>query len=129
MTRNKLLIAVGVLVAVFAAGFLPQYMRSRDFEEQLTHRTRELEQAQLLNLVGEAYVHAAQKNFGLASQTSTQFFNRMREVADAHPDRAAGFQEILARRDKVTAALAKADPAALGDLEDIYLKTRALTAQ
>lgn len=125
MSRNRLLIAAVVLVAVFAAGFLPQYLRCQDLHEQLTLRTQELEQAQLQNLVGEAYVHAAQKNFGLASQTSTQFFNRLREVADAHPDRAARYQEILARRDKVTAALAKADPGALGDLEDIYLKTRA----
>jgi hypothetical protein len=64
----------------------------------------------------------------LAAQTSTQYFNRLREVADAHPDRAQAYQEILARRDKVTAALAKGDLAALGELEDIYLKTRALAA-
>lgn len=72
--------------------------------------------------IGRVYLEVNQKNFGLASQESTQFFDRVRTVSgsEADPGRKAYLQEALAARDQITAALAKGDPSALPAVQDLF---------
>jgi hypothetical protein len=83
----------------------------------------------LRDLIGLLYVQANQKNYGLAAETGTRFFNRVREVANQAQDatRRKALEDLLAPRDKVTAEFAKGDPAVMGDVQDLFAKTRQVT--
>jgi hypothetical protein len=41
--------------------------------------------------------------------------------------RRKSLEDLLAPRDRITAQLAKGDPAVTGDLQDLFIKTRAAT--
>jgi hypothetical protein len=122
--KNKAIVAAAVVVAVFLLGFLPQYMKANRLDGELRTTRQQLEGAELRDLIGLAYLQASQKNFGLASETTSRFFNRAREVAAGRKP----IEDLTAPRDKITAALAKGDPAAINDLQDLFLKTRQATA-
>ena len=126
---NKVIIAAVVLVLVFLAGFVPQYAK-------VNHLGAELRQAQLVNasaelrdLVGLAYFQANQKNYGIAAGTIAQLFNRVRELANQAPDASSRktYENLLDSRDKITAQLAKGDPGVMGDLQDLFVRTRKAT--
>jgi hypothetical protein len=80
-------------------------------------------------LIGLAYLQANQKNYGLAAETTARFFNRVREVAHQTPDgsRRKSLEDLLAPRDRITAQLAKGDPAVIADLQALFIQTRAAT--
>jgi hypothetical protein len=122
--KNKAIVAAAALVVVFLVGFLPQYMKASRLEGELRTSQQQLEGAELRDLIGLAYLQASQKNFGLASETTSRFFNRSREIAAGRKP----IEDLSASRDKITAALAKGDPAAINDLQDLFLKTRQATA-
>jgi hypothetical protein len=129
--RNKLLIWAIVLVAVFLVGFLPPYIRCRGVESELARTSEQLDHARLLNLAGLAYMQAVQKNYGLASETSTAFFNRAREVADqasTAPERRKVLEEVMGARDRIISGLAKGDPAVLDQMQEIFVKIQPVTA-
>jgi hypothetical protein len=85
--------------------------------------------AELRDLIALAYVQANQKNYGLAADTGSLFFNHVRDVANQTQDanRRKALEDLLAMRDKVTAELAKGDAAVIGDLQDLFTKTRQAT--
>ena len=86
--------------------------------------------AQLRDLAGLAYLQASQKDYGLASATSTSFFNRTREVANQTPDSSGRkpLEDLLSLRDQITGELAKGDPGVVSDLQTLLVKTRQATA-
>ena len=127
--KNKIIVAAIVLIAVFFLGFVPQYVKVNRLENELRQSREETAGAELRDLIGFAYVQASQKNYGLAAETSSRFFNRVREVANQTQDanRRKGLEDLLALRDSVTAALAKGDAAVMGDLQQLFVKARQLT--
>jgi hypothetical protein len=117
------------LVAVFLLGFVPQYIKANRLETELRQFRQEIAGDQLRDLIGLAYVQANQKNYGLAAETSSRFFGRVREMANqtqAASSRKA-LEDLLALRDKVTAELAKGDATVMGDLQELFVKTRQAT--
>lgn len=124
---KKVGIAALVIVAVFLAGFVPQSLKRSSAETELNAARRANREAQARDLAAFALVQASQKNFGLAAQTSTEFFARLQQLASEQAGNKA-FDDILGYRDKVTAELAKGDAAVLGDLQTVYLKIRTATA-
>jgi hypothetical protein len=124
---KKVGIAALVIVAVFLAGFVPQSLKRASLETELNDARRANREAQARDLAAYALVQASQKNFGLAAQTSTDFFGRLQQLASEETGNKA-FTDILGYRDKITGELAKGDPAAVGDLQAVYLKTRAATS-
>jgi len=137
MNPRTVLIAGGsAAVVVFLLGFIPQYLKSRGLESQLAaaHESLAVEHAKsqlddLSLLVGYVYLEAELKNYGVASQYSTRFFNRVRAMADQHqnPDRQAFLQASLAKRDSITAGLAKGDPGIVAAIQDLFQSTLAAT--
>ena len=127
--KNKTLVAAIALITVFLVGFVPQYVKVNRLENELRQSRQEATGAELLDLIGFAYVQASQKNYGLAAETSSRFFNRVREVANQTQDanRRKGLEDLLALRDSVTAALAKGDASVMGDLQQLFVKTRQVT--
>jgi hypothetical protein len=137
MMNWKTLLIVGgsLVVAAFLLGFVPQYRKVKDLEDQLDSTRHELkleqsklQMADLSLLIGLVYVEANLKNFGLAGQHSTKFFDRVRTMAgsETDPNRKAFLQEALSRRDAITAGLAKGDPSTLPAVQDLF--QRALKA-
>ena len=128
--NNKVIVAAIAVIVVFLLGFVPQYVKVNRLESELRTARQEGAGAQLRDLIGLAYVQANQKNFGLAAESSSRFFGRVREAANQTQDAASrkSLEDLLALRDKVTAELAKGDAAAMGDLQDLFVKTRQATA-
>jgi len=127
--RNKIIVAAIALVAVFLLGFVPQYVKASRLENDLRQTREAYAGADLRDLVAFAYLQANQKNYGLAAATCGQFFSRVREVANGAQDagRRKALADLLAPRDRITAELAKGDAAVVGDLQDLFTKTRSAT--
>jgi len=127
--QNKIIVAAIALIAVFLVGFVPQYVKAIRLESELRQSRQDAAGAEIRDLIGLAYVQASQKNYGLAAETSSRFFNRVREVANQTPDanRRKAQENLLALRDKITAELAKGDAAVIGDLQELFVKTREST--
>ena len=121
--QNKIIVAAVALIAVFLVGFVPQYAKAVRLESELRQSRQDAAGAAMRDLIGLAYVQASQKNYGLAAETSSRFFNRVRELANQTPD--ANRRKAL--RDKITAELAKGDAAVMGDLQELFVKTREST--
>ena len=127
----KTIVVVGVLLIVaFLAGFLPSYAKEKRLENELRTARQENRMAQLRDLACLAYLQVGQKDYGLAAGTSTRFFDRTREVANQTPESDAkkALEDLLGLRDKITSELAQGDPAALGDLQALLVRTRQATA-
>ena len=124
--KNRVIVVFILLIIVFLAGFVPQYLKVKRLENDLAVARQENSLAQLRDLAALTFVQASQKNYGLAAGTSTQFFSRTREMADRAPDANGrkALEDLLASQDKITAELAKGDPGALGDLQVLFEKTR-----
>jgi hypothetical protein len=124
--KNRIIVVIILLVAAFLAGFVPQYIKVKRLENELSVARQESALAELRDLAGLAFVQTSQKNYGLAAATSNRFFTRTREVANQLPDanERKALEDLLASQDKITAELAKGDPAALADLQALFDMTR-----
>jgi outer membrane murein-binding lipoprotein Lpp len=127
--NNKVVISAIVLVVVFLAGFVPQYAKVNRLEAELRQAQMGNTSAELRDLAGLAYIQASQKNYGIAAETAARFFNRVREAANQTPDGNARktYEDLLISRDKIAAQLAKGDAGVMGDLQDLFVKTRKVT--
>lgn len=127
--KNRIIAVTVALIAVFLLGFVPQYLRANRLTEELRRARQESAGSDLRDLIGVAYVRANQKNYGLAADTASRFFNRTREIANQtqEPSRQKALEDILALRDKVTSELAKGDAAAMPDLQELFMKTQQAT--
>jgi hypothetical protein len=129
MGRKTILFEGAALVLAAFLGFLPQYMKSRDLEHELSSMRQELasEGAQIQGddldlLIGYVYLQTSQKNYGLASESSTKFFDRVRAMAGqvSDPNRQKFLQAALSKRDAVIAGLAKGDPGTAADVQELF---------
>lgn len=127
--KNTILVAGIALVAGFLIGFIPQYARSHRLDNQLGEARLVNAGGQLRDLAGLTYVEANQKNYGLAAGTSSRLFARAREVANEVPDPSEkkAIEDLQSFRDRITAALAKGDAGVMGDLQELFDRTRRAT--
>jgi hypothetical protein len=127
--NNKIILAGAVLVAVFLIGFVPMYVKANRLDAELRSARTESAGAELRDWIALAYLQTNQKNYGLAADTTSRFFNRARELANLTQEagRRKALDDLLTYRDKVTSELAKGDAAALADLQDLFVKTREAT--
>jgi len=127
--KNQIIVVIVLLIIVFLAGFVPQYIKVKRLENALSVARQENALAQLRDLADLAFIQANQKNYGLAAGTSKPFFSRARDVANRAPDANGrkALEDLLASQDKITAELAKGDSEALGDLQALSEKTRQAT--
>jgi hypothetical protein len=127
--RNRYVLWAIALLAAFLLGLLPQYFRTRGLRAELREANLINQRMHLRDLAALAYVRAAQKNYGLAAQAGSEFFDQAQKMAAQAEtaERRKMYEEIYSRRDQVIAGLAKGDPAVLEELQNVYLKTRAAT--
>jgi hypothetical protein len=127
--RQKIILGASIVIAVFLAGFVPQYARASRLQNELRRAQEAASFADLRSAVALAYVQANEKNYGLAAGTSARFFNRAHELASQAQDetRKGMLESLLAPRDRITAELAKGDAAAIGDLGQLFRETERAT--
>ena len=127
--KNKAVISAIVLVVVFLAGFVPQYIKVSRLEAELQRARLENTSSELRDLAGLAYIQTSQRNYGIAAETAARFFNRVREGANQSPDANARktYEDLLTSRDRIAAQLAKGDAGVMGDLQDLFVKTLKVT--
>jgi hypothetical protein len=134
-------IAVVVAVLLFLAGYVPQARQrgalSEERERQAkatmqleselarTRVQRDLSRAQ--GKLGMVLYEVNRNNFASAAQRSTEFFEALREATGAQAftfavPRDEPYRAMLARRDEISADLARSDPAARQKLTDMYLQ-------
>ena len=73
-------------------------------------------------LIGYVYLQTNLKNYGVASQYSTRFFNGVRAMAGQTSDanRQTFSQAALSKRNAVTGGLAKGDPAIAATVQGLF---------
>lgn len=127
MTNNtKSILAAAAIGAAFLIGFIPQYVQTRGLRSELrTSQTKiatlefQIQIDQARNLAGRMLVQAAQQNYGVARDLSTQFFEKIRmlQAAADDPSLKSALSDVLMKRDDITGSLAQAEPAAVSKLQ------------
>ena len=130
MNQKMCLILGGALVvAAFLLGFIPQYLKGKALDNQLgavrqqLNSEREKSQVDELGLLcGHVYLETSLKNYGLAGQYSSKFFDGVQAMMSQAPEsnRQPLLQEMLAQRDAVTGGLAQGDPGTMSAVQDLF---------
>lgn len=124
--RKVALFAILALTA-FLAGFMPMKKLSNELAAQLAQLQQQVDFLKLQNKLVELFLEVEQKNFGAARPISTAFFNEARRLADSASDaeHRRRLEQILSRRDEITADLASTNPATADKLKAMYAALRA----
>ena len=134
--RTRGFIAIAVVAAVAAAyvvGYSPEHRARVAAEEEADALRARLDTAERQvragELLGQALTLkevAIRQNYGQALELSSSFFNavRIEEARSSGGQLGGTLTEILAMRDAVTAALAKADPTVSDTLHGVELRLR-----
>ena len=127
---KKVAVAAGVLIAVFALGYIPSCVSARSAQERNTRLQRDLKLSDLQRHLGMASYEANRNNFANAAQQSTEFFNGLRDIINNIDDATLkqNLEKVLARRDEITTNLAQADPAVKEKLAQSYADFFQITA-
>lgn len=131
IARNTIILVAILLIVCFLAGFLPAYVKVLGLEKELRAAQQENNALQLRDISSLLYLQAIQKDFGLAADTSTRFFDRVQAVAGRTSDTGdkALLEAILVQRDRITSELARGSPEAMSELHTLVVDTRAATAR
>lgn len=123
-------VAAGILIAVFALGYIPSCVSARGAEERSTRLQRNLRLLDLQGRLGMASYEANRNNYASAAQQSTEFFNGLRETIDNTGEATLkqSLEKLSARRDEITTNLAQADPAVKEKLAQAYADFFQITA-
>ena len=122
MNRKNLTIGAVVLLGVFLAGFLPEYIRASRLAGQLESARSEQQLGRARDLLGMVFLQTSLKNYGTARDYAGAFFDTVRSISGPglSSEVNQALQKILAARDDVTAQLARGDPASYGLVQSLY---------
>jgi hypothetical protein len=128
-----LVVAVLVLGTVYLAGWLPERSRRVAAEGRAAAMQIERDDAhgrlQAARLLGDVLALeevVKNRNYGQAEQLASTFFDAVRDESSRASDASIGaaMRTIQSRRDVVTAALARTDPAVVDLLHEIEVQLR-----
>jgi hypothetical protein len=120
-TPRKALIWIGILAGVFLLGFLPQYSTARGLKQEVAMCRTKLEFAVLKNAIGLVYLEANQKNYGIAAQQASGFFETARQtLARTSAGQQSVIRDALSNRDAITAGLARGDAGVIAVIQSVY---------
>jgi hypothetical protein len=120
-----------ILAVVFLAGWYPQYRKASRLEHNLEEAQAasaalqaKLKEAEVRDLGAVLYLEVSRQNYEKAAAAATRFFDAVRDLSAQTQDAAlqARLKDVLAKRDSIIAALARANPSVAGDLQAILLQ-------
>jgi len=132
---KRVLVTAALLLIACLAVYVPMQWRNGDLQQQsakarqeLTARLSDAEDslrvARLQNHLGLLLIDVEQNNFGRAKESSTRFFDQVREAlftANSEPARSK-LELALKRRDQITADLSVMKPGLADSLRQFYLE-------
>jgi hypothetical protein len=125
VTLNRIAIVAGVALAGFLLGFVPMWLTSNGYQEELESVVKTLRPSVLQNDLATATINARRGEFEQARQQTSSFFTELRAelensesafVAEQHE----AMKSILEKRDDTITLLARNDPASADRLTDLY---------
>jgi hypothetical protein len=128
---RKLGLWFALLIVGFLTGFILQYARLQQAQQELSASTKQLgscqasqQFSQLRDAATVMFLEAVQKNYGKAGEYSKEFFDQAQRIQSSTGDPALRnlLGDTLATRDQITADLAKGDAAALSEIQLILSK-------
>ena len=129
--QRRLVLWFVLLIVGFLAGFVLQYARLQQAQQELSASTKQLgscqageQLSQLRDTATAMFLEAVQKNYGKAGEDSKEFFDQAQRIQSSTGDPALRnlLHDILATRDQITADLAKGDSAALSEVQALLSK-------
>jgi type II secretory pathway pseudopilin PulG len=129
--QRRLVLWFVLLIVGFLAGFILQYARLQQAQQELSASTKQLgscqageQLSQLRDTATAMFLQAVQKNYGKAGEDSKEFFDQAQRIQSSTGDPALRnlLHDILATRDQITADLAKGDAAALSEVQALLSK-------
>lgn len=134
ITRTPSIRRVGIYAAVLLAGlllgFVPMWLKAREYSSSLAQAEHQLSLSRMQNNLASAVVDARRGDYEPARQTASQFFTTLRAEADkgdaSNLTRAQrdGVQSLFNGRDEIITLLARSDPASAERLSDLYVSYR-----
>jgi hypothetical protein len=131
--RIAVVAAIVLIGAAFLVGYLPEYrlrtaaeQQSLALREQLAAAEARVRMGHLLGQTLAVQEVVLRQNYGQAQELSSAFFDSVRKEAAATPldEFRSVLDEVLSRRDAVTASLTKADQGTVQALTTIELQLR-----
>jgi len=129
--QRKLVLWFVLLIVGFLAGFIVQYARLQQSQQELSASTKQLgscqageQLSQLRDTATVMFLEAVQKNYGKAGEDSKEFFDQAQRIQSSTGDSALRnlLRDTLATRDQITADLAKGDAVALSEIQSLLSK-------
>ena len=129
--QRKLVFWVVLLIVGFLAGFILQYARLQQAQQELSASTKQLgscqigeQLSQLRDTATVMFLEAVQKNYGKAGEDSKEFFDQAQRIQSSTGDPVLRnlLRDTLATRDQITSDLAKGDAAALSEIQALLSK-------
>ena len=130
--RWKVIASAAVVLAVFLAGFIPQFLDKRRLETELEDARTKLSTAQLQieideirSLAGRILLESSQQNYGTAATHSTEYFNKVRDLAGKTENASlkTALSALLDTRDSISSGLAQGKPTITAELQALLQRT------
>jgi hypothetical protein len=120
-----LIIWIGTVGTAYLAEYVPNHSQLRDAGVEIANLNFNLKLAHLRTLAGTLYLQTSERNYGLAAQTSSQFFDQLRSFVEQvnDPRLKQMLVELSKNQDQITAGFANGDPAILPKVADLLQKT------
>ena len=131
-SKWKVIASAAVVLAVFLAGFVPQFLDKRRLKAELEDTRTSLSTAQfqirideIRSLAGRMLLEASQQNYGTAATHSTEYFNKVRELASETEDTSVktALSALLDARDSINSGLAQGKPTIIPNLQSLLQRT------
>ena len=128
----KVIAGAAVVLAVFLAGFVPQFLDKRRLMTELEDTRTTLSTAQLQieideirSLAGRMLLEASRQNYGAASTHSTEYFNKVRDLAGETENASlkTALSALLDVRDSISSGLAQGKPTIIPELQSLLQRT------
>jgi hypothetical protein len=124
-TLKRIAIVATCTLGGFLLGFVPMWLSSTDYRQQLDSVVKTLRPSVLQNELATATINARRAEFEQARQQTSSFFTDLRaELASDESsftdEQREGIQSILVQRDDLITLLARNDTSSADRLTDLY---------
>lgn len=132
---RRLVIYGAVLLVAFLLGFVPMWLKARQYAGSLAEAERQLTLVRRQHGLASAAIDARRGEYEPARLAASQFFTSVRaeidkgDASDLTQAQRQGVTPLLAGRDELITLLARSDPASADRLSELYVKYRAALGQ
>jgi hypothetical protein len=127
---RRLFIYAVLLLVVYLFGFVPMWLKCREYSSNLTETSHQLSIARIENALASAVIDARREEYEPARQAASNFFTSLRAETDRGNDsvfsqtQRDGLLPLFVGRDETITLLARNEPVSADRLLDLYMSYR-----